>query len=60
MNNLTISGIVSDAMTKCIAVWNNKQLIGKNFVEVEKDKMENVEIHKFEDALDDPDDYSDS
>ncbi len=56
MDKITVSGIVSDAMTKCIAVWNNKNLIRKNFVEVEKDEMENVEINNFEDILDDADD----
>jgi hypothetical protein len=56
VDKITVSGIVSDAMTKCIAVWNNKNLIRKNFVEVEKDEMENVEINNFEDILDDADD----
>ena len=56
VDNMTVSGIVSDAMAKCIAVWNNKELIGKNFVEVGEGEKENIDGENFEDVMDDDDD----
>lgn len=60
VDNMTISNIVSDIMAKCIAVWNNRDLIGKNFQHDQANLVENVEPNNFEENLNYDDDDSDS
>ena len=35
-------------MTKCIAVWNNKELVGKNFQQEQANQLEKPEIANFD------------